>query len=424
MRFATLEQWLDWQMVLHDKTIDLGLDRVRQVADRLGIKKIGGKVITVAGTNGKGSTVASYENWLHRAGFTVASYTSPHLLKYNERIKLNTDPVRDQVLCQAFAAIDDVRDDIALTFFEFGTLAGLYLMQQWEPDFAILEVGLGGRLDAVNIIDADLIHLTPIGIDHQSWLGDDREKIGFEKAGVLRAGRNVIVCDSDPPDSVLKEIERLNCEPLFYTKDFQACDINENDFCWKSALRTIKVPRVLPGEHQIQNLSGVVAGLTRILPLPQYSQQQIEDNFIGTTLPGRFQQIETRLPCRVIIDVGHNRDAAKSLSENIAKLRDKGRVVVLLGMLEDKQADWFAEALQSVVDIWWCLTLEGDRGLSADDLRSRIESKVEVQRVFKNIESVIEPALSSLTNRDIMLVTGSFVTAELALRAFSIAGDQ
>ena len=411
-------------MVLHDKTIDLGLDRVQQVADRLGIKKIGGKVITVAGTNGKGSTVASYENWLHRAGFTVASYTSPHLLKYNERIKLNTDPVSDQLLCQAFAAIDIARGDTALTFFEFGTLAGLYLMQQWEPDYAILEVGLGGRLDAVNIVDADLIHLTPIGIDHQSWLGDDREKIGFEKAGVLRAGRKVIVCDSDPPDSVLKEIERLKCEPLFYTKDFQACNISENDFYWKSKSLTIKIPRVLPGEHQIQNLSGVVAGLSKLLPLHEYSQEQVEENFIGTFLPGRFQQIETSLPCRVIIDVGHNRDAAKSLSENIAQLHDKGRVVVLLGMLEDKQADCFVEALQPMVDIWWCLTLNGDRGLSAQDLRSRIESIVEVQAVYENIESVIEPALSSLTNRDIMLVTGSFVTAELALRAFSISGDQ
>ena len=195
MRFNSLDQWLEWQTVLHGKAIDLGLERVQQVAVRLGVGKIAGQVITVAGTNGKGSTVAAYENWLRQAGFSVASYTSPHLLKYNERIKYNLQPVTDTTLCAAFEAVEDARGDTSLTYFEFGTLAALYLFQQWQPDYVILEVGLGGRLDAVNIIDADLVHLTPIGIDHQAWLGEDREQIGFEKAGVLRDGISVVLND-------------------------------------------------------------------------------------------------------------------------------------------------------------------------------------------------------------------------------------
>ena len=191
MRFDTLEQWLEWQTVLHEKAIDLGLDRVWEVADRLGIDRIAKRVIIVAGTNGKGSSVAAYENWLHRAGFSVASYTSPHLLVYNERIRHNLKLAGDQEICAAFDAVETARVETSLTYFEFGTLAALYFMQQRQPDFAILEVGLGGRLDAVNIIDAELVHLTPIGLDHQAFLGNDRESIGFEKAGVLRRGVKV-----------------------------------------------------------------------------------------------------------------------------------------------------------------------------------------------------------------------------------------
>jgi len=209
MRFDSLNQWLDWQLRLHVKAIDLGLDRVSEVAGRLHIKSIAGKVIIVAGTNGKGSTVACYENWLSSAGFSVASYTSPHLLHYNERIKLDTLPVDDEPLCKAFAAVESARQNTALTYFEFGTLAALWLIQKHQPDYAILEVGLGGRLDAVNIIDPDLVHLTSISVDHQNWLGDSREKIGFEKAGVLRSRVPVVCNDVQPPQSVLDEIDRL-----------------------------------------------------------------------------------------------------------------------------------------------------------------------------------------------------------------------
>ncbi len=424
MRFETVDQWLEWQTVLHDKSIDLGLQRVREVAERLGIGKIARQVITVAGTNGKGSTVAAYEAWLRHAGYSVASYTSPHLLQYNERIKRNLQPIGDEELCEAFAAVEQARADTALTYFEYGTLAALYCMQCWQPDFAILEVGLGGRLDAVNLVDADLVHLTPIGLDHQAWLGDDRESIGFEKAGVLRQGIDVVLNDPDPPQSVLNEVERLDCHCLCLGRDYQSVIQDDQQFLWCSGELEYELDNVLGGVHQVQNMSGVMAGLSMLLPLAQTGAQQIREGFHATRVAGRLQLLQSPLACRLYADVGHNQDAAKMLAQNLATLRgNNGRVVVLLGMLEDKQADLFVEALQPSVDEWWLLSLPSERGLKAAQLESRIESQVHAGQRFERIDDALEHALSSLGNQDIMLATGSFITVELLLRALSDSGE-
>ena len=410
-------------MVLHDKAIDLGLDRVNKVGESLGLNKIANKVITVAGTNGKGSSVAAYECWLSNAGFQVASYTSPHLLDYNERIKRNRNPVSDTELCEAFAAVEAAREDTALTFFEFGTLAALYLFQQWQPDFVILEVGLGGRLDAVNIIDADLVHLTPIGLDHQSWLGDDKEQIGREKAGVLRAGIPVILNDADPPQSVLEEIERLECKCMQYGTDYQVTQVNKNRFTWCGGDIDVQLESVLPGFHQVQNLAGVLAGLSQLVDLNEWDPVKISDYFRGISLAGRLQPVASKLACQLYIDVGHNQDAARVLADSLDGMKSpQGRVVILLGMLADKQADLFVECLDRVVDEWWLLTLPGERGLTADKLEARISPRVETEKQFENIHEALDHAMSSLGNQDIMLVTGSFVTAELLLRAITDSG--
>jgi len=425
MRFDTLEKWLDWQLALHDKAIDLGLDRVSEVGVRLGIDKIGGRVITVAGTNGKGSSVAAYETWLSQAGFSVASYTSPHLLTYNERIKRNLSPVSDAELCAAFEAVEAARETTALTYFEFGTLAALFLFQQWQADYVILEVGLGGRLDAVNIIAADLVHLTPIGLDHQSWLGDDREQIGFEKAGVLRTGIPVVLNDANPPQSVLAEIDRLDCKYLQLGRDYDTTQLDDNQFLWRKQDMAIKLDTVLPGAHQVQNLAGVVAGLSQLMPLTEFSPQQVRDYFHGIYPAGRLQLVASPLACQLYVDVGHNQDAARALATSLGDLKPQcGRVVVLLGMLADKQPELFVEGLKRVVDDWWLLTLDGDRGLSARQLASRIESQARAEYLFDNVTDALDHALSSLGNQDIMLVTGSFVTAELLLRASSDSGNQ
>jgi dihydrofolate synthase/folylpolyglutamate synthase len=424
MRFDTLEQWLEWQTVLHDKAIDLGLDRVREVADRLGIDKIAGQVIIVAGTNGKGSSVAAYENWLHRAGFSVASYTSPHLLVYNERMRHNLKPADDREICEAFDAVETARAQTSLTYFEFGTLASLYLMQQRQPDFAILEVGLGGRLDAVNIIDADLVHLTPIGLDHQGFLGNDRESIGFEKAGVLRRGARVVLNDADPPQSVLAEIERLACQCVRIGRDYHLEQRGDSQFVWRGNDREVLLDNVLTGAHQAHNLAGVVAGLSLLLPLGDFSAEQLRSGFHGTHIAGRLQELQSRLACRLMVDVGHNQDAARVLAASMEKLKqDGGRVVVLLGMLEDKQPDLFVEALKPAVDAWWAMTLDLERGLDAAALTKRVAAQVEVEQSFERVEAALVHALSSLTNQDIMLVTGSFVTVELLLRALSDSGE-
>jgi dihydrofolate synthase/folylpolyglutamate synthase len=424
MRFDTLEQWLEWQTVLHDKAIDLGLDRVREVADRLGIDRIAKRVISVAGTNGKGSSVAAYENWLHRAGFSVASYTSPHLLVYNERIRHNLKLADDKEICEAFDAVETARAETSLTYFEFGTLAALYFMQQRQPDFAILEVGLGGRLDAVNIIDAELVHLTPISLDHQAFLGNDRESIGFEKAGVLRRGVKVVLNDADPPQSVLAEIERLACQCVRIGRDYHFDQREDNQFVWRSNEREYLLDNVLTGAHQTHNLAGVVAGLSVLLPLDDYGPEQLRTGFHGTHIAGRLQELQSRLACRLMVDVGHNQDAARVLAASMAKLKqDGGRVVVLLGMLEDKQPDLFVEALKPAVDAWWAMTLDSERGLNAAALTTRVATQIEVEQSFEQVEAALVHALLSLTNQDIMLVTGSFVTVELLLRALSDSGE-
>ena len=412
-------------MDLHDKAIELGLDRVSRVAGRLGLTKVAQQVITVAGTNGKGSSVAAYENWLYRAGYSVASYTSPHLLEYNERVKHNLEPVSDADLCAAFDAVESVRDDTALTYFEYGTLAALYLIQQWQPEYAILEVGLGGRLDAVNIIDADLVHITPIGLDHQTWLGNDREKIGYEKAGVLRAGMAVVLNDPDPPRSVLEEIERLNCTCLQYGRDFNMTLQSDGELLWRYRDLEIQLDNVLPGSHQAHNLAGVVAGLSLLSILDKYDAGQVRDLFHGTHLVGRLQLLESPLACRLYIDVGHNQDAARVLASNLAAIKRPGeRLVVLLGMLVDKQPDLFVEAMKHEVDGWWLTTLDSDRGLSAAQLASRIESRVTAEHLFDSVAEAFDHALSSLGNQDIMLVTGSFITVEFLLRALRDSGSQ
>ena len=425
MELDSLDQWLEWQMVLHDKAIDLGLDRVSRVGERLGLDKIAGQVITVAGTNGKGSSVAAYETWLSQAGYSVASYTSPHLLSYNERIKRDLKPVSDAELCAAFEAVEAARQASALTFFEFGTLAALFLFQQWQADFAILEVGLGGRLDAVNIIAADLVHLTPIGLDHQSWLGNDREQIGFEKAGVLRAGIPVVLNDPSPPRSVIAQIDRLNCKCLQLGRDYHATQLDNNQFLWRGQNMEIELDNVLPGAHQVQNLAGVVAGLSLLMPLTGFSPRQIRSYFHGTCLAGRLQLVASQLACQLYVDVGHNQDAARVLATSLAAIKPRrGRIVVLLGMLADKQPDLFVEGLKQVVDDWWLLTLNGDRGLGARQLASRIESQVEAETLFDKVDDALGHALSSLGNQDIMLVTGSFITVELLVRALSDSGEQ
>jgi dihydrofolate synthase / folylpolyglutamate synthase len=418
MRFDNLDDWLNWQQQLNLNSIELGLDRVSLVYQRLAIKPPR-RVITVAGTNGKGSTVAGYETWLKNAGFSVASYTSPHLLRYNERIRKNLQLVSDQELCDAFERIEQVRDDIPLTYFEFGTLAALVLMSDWAPDFCILEVGLGGRLDAVNIIDAELAHITPVALDHQSWLGNDRETIALEKAGILRAHGLAVCSDEDPPASVLQRLQELDCHVALAVRDYQYQWIDDTQIQWQGKHHSVRLTPPLPGAHQAQNVSAVLAGLELLGCLQGLDAETIAARFQGVSCMGRLQTLDIAgFDGRLIVDVGHNQHAAQVIARYLKKLKPQQRVTVILGMLEDKDSVGFATELAEQVDEWWLVGLQGERGLTAQQLFERLADSLQNQQRFESVDQALTQAMSSLGNQDILLVTGSFLTVENALQYF------
>lgn len=417
MRFNTLNQWLDWQQQLHWQEIDLGLERASQVADKLQLTDLADVVITVAGTNGKGSTAAYYSALLLAQGFSVGCYSSPHLLTYNERIMINGQMADDQTIMQAFDAIDQARGSISLSYFEFSTLAALYCFKQAKVDVAVLEVGLGGRLDAVNMIDADLLHFTPIGIDHTAWLGETRELIAAEKAGVLRQGCLAVCNDPNPPQSLRINIEQQAKRALYIKQDYM-----EENGVYRMGEDTIDLSHLaLLGEHQKQNCAGVLAGLS-LLDRLALKQPDIDAVLSSIQLKGRFETVFSNDNMQIIVDVAHNVEAAKTLNQQLS-LMPKHRCVLILGMLSDKTVDDFcAELSQSVVHCI-CMDLDSERGLSAQQLKERIADQdlttsqapnmtQALQQAKTFIDANQHEAVCSDATRDIILVTGSFYTVE------------
>jgi len=291
----------------------------------------------------------------------------------------------------------------------------LYLIGQFKPDVAILEVGLGGRLDAVNIIDADLAHLTPIGLDHQDWLGDTVDLIAYEKAGILR-DKGLAVCNMlKPADSLLSEFTRHKSQVSALAQDYNFQVLSKGYLEWSNDKISVKVRLPLPGWHQALNISGVLEGLFLLGFLDSRSEQQIVSNFDGVSCPGRLQKIETGLAFQLWLDVGHNEDAAAALALALGELEVKGRIVVLLGMLSDKNPAGFVAKLKPVVDEWWGLGLSCDRGLSAEQLSERLADVVSLDKMFNSSQQVIQQAVLNLNNQDILLVCGSFMTAQVIL---------
>lgn len=409
MRFDTLDAWLDWQQRLNPKAIDLGLQRVRRVWQQLGAPPIAERIITIAGTNGKGSTLAAYEAWLGLRGLSTASYSSPHILRYNERIRRDGEAVSDPEILRAFDAIDQARGDTLLTYFEFGTLAALWLMAEDPPDVALLEVGLGGRLDAVNIIDADLAHITPIGLDHQAWLGHDRETIGREKAGILRPGQRGVYNDPRPVHSIVEQAEALGCDLRLAGRDYRIEQLGDEQGLWQGRALSCRYRSPLPGRHQVWNLGGVLAGLDALNLLRGEEDCR---GFERLRNPGRLQRLRG-VPFPLWVDVGHNVDAAHALADFLDR-QPAGRRILLLGMLEDKDPKAFVSALENRLDAIWLLTLEGDRCLDAAALDRRLGGG---HRCFATARAALDHALSCLGNQDILLAAGSFLTVEAVMRA-------
>ncbi len=416
----SLDAWLEWQASLNVKAIDLGLDRVRAVLDKLELKTFA-NVITVAGTNGKGSTVAGYETWLHNRDYRVASYTSPHVLDYNERIRFGLIAVDDEPLCAAFARVDTARNDVPLTYFEFGTLAALVLIDDYAPDYTVLEVGLGGRLDAVNVVDPSLAHITPIGLDHQAWLGDDRESIGREKAGILRPRGKAVCTDTDPPQSVLRTAADLQCDLMLAGRDYQVSHANSGSMHWQGVQRSLDLELPLAGTHQAQNIGGVLTGLESLGCLDGITDTELVEGFAGLSCSGRLQELKLQgFAGRLIVDVGHNPLAARVMADYLAQIRPPGRVIGLLGMLEDKDVSAFVAELSTTIDEWWLVGLDAERGLSAGQLQQRGADQLAGARRFESVTDAMATAMSSLDDRDIILATGSFLTVEAVFKTQGI----
>jgi dihydrofolate synthase / folylpolyglutamate synthase len=426
-RGRTLQDWLQWLEQLHPSTIDLGLERVRKVRDRMDLDFGSTQIVIVGGTNGKGSTVAMLGNILMAAGHTVASYTSPHLLTYNERVSLNGQPADDAALCDAFAAVEAVRGDVSLTYFEFGTLAALHYFASRRPDFMILEVGLGGRLDAVNIMEPDLSILTNVALDHMDWLGSTREQIGFEKAGIFRTGKVAIYGEADMPASVRDHAGAISARLLHNTEHYQ-WQQDAHSWHWQGLTGTGE-SMTLDGlplvPFPLDNSAAVIQALQCLRG--QFTREHIHQGLVATSLPGRFQSLEYQ-GVKVILDVAHNPHAAANLARNI-QTRLKGcKVHLVLGMLADKDSSSVVQLLAPVVSQIHAATLHGERGSAAKILYNHAhQAGMSAVTCHETVASAFEAACAAaragmeadaeakVEAKGVVVVTGSFFTVAAVL---------
>ena len=387
---------------------------MRSVYERL--PGLGCPVITVAGTNGKGSTCALLESIYRAGGLRTGAYFSPHLVHYNERVRVAGEDASDAVLCAAFAAVEAVRGDVPLTYFEFGTLVALMVFAQARVDVAILEVGLGGRLDAVNIVDPDVAVVVSVGTDHKDWLGPDRETIGREKAGIFRAQRPAVI-GFDVSDSVLGEAERRGARPLVGGRDFR---YEDRGTAWRYAgvhgVRDLPYP-ALRGRYQLANAACALAAV-EALPALAMTARDIRAGLQAVRLAGRFQTIPGKGP-RVVLDVAHNAEAAQILARTLAEQAHPGRTLAVMGMLSDKPIAEVCAALAGVFDGWYLASLDDDpRGASASSLAATLQGLgIQPQGTYDDPHQAFTAALRHAGPEDRVVVFGSFKTVGAILAA-------
>lgn len=419
----TLETWLQLLETRHPRAIDLGLERCRQVWERLGAPQPAPYSIVVAGTNGKGSTVATICALLGALGRRHGSYTTPHLYRYNERIQLDGAPVSDDALLEAFAAVEEARGATSLTYFEFGTLAALWIMSRAGLDFAVMEVGLGGRLDAVNLLDGDCSVITPIGLDHQEYLGPDLLSIGREKAGIIRRGRPVICGETSPPASVLEIAADLDAPVKRLGREFQAVATGDGVDFAMGELR-LKLPQpMLLGSHQVGNMATGLAAVLELLPEAAGDLPALHRGLQSVRLAGRFDKLSSS-PV-VWIDVGHNVLGAQAVAGALADTRPGQRVRCVLGMFRDKDAEGVAGELARHISAWYCGGLSGSRGQTGETLGARIQAGVAPAPVqaFSDVTAALDAALTDSGPDDGILVIGSFLTAAEAASHLGFSGS-
>jgi dihydrofolate synthase/folylpolyglutamate synthase len=421
MRFKTLPEWLQWQEELHFTKVDPGLARIGQVWQKLdGTAKLPFTVVTVAGTNGKGSSVAMLASILHEAGYHVGTYTSPHLLEYNERICINNIPCDDALICHSFERIDSARGEISLTYFEFATLAAVDIFCKHKIEIAILEVGMGGRLDATNLFDCDIALITPIGLDHTTWLGTDVEQIGREKAGIIREYKPVVCSQIQPPQSIL-DYAKDSQSPLYQAGQDFTFDVENDVWHWhnKTSNRNNLTLPALAGSYQVQNASAVLQVVDLLVNEHYYhvSDQQISTGLASVKLAGRFQQIRGEI--NQIFDVTHNQQGAENLAQLLKETPCKGRTIAVLAMLKDKDPSAVVEELKHAIDCWYVAGLEGNRGMTGEALaRLLVKTAPKSKIIQKNrVVEAYYDALNDADKGDRILVLGSFLTVEAILKS-------
>lgn len=405
----TLTDWLCYIEQKHPQhQIELGLARVLKIAQRADLHLLPGKKILIAGTNGKGTTARTLEQLCRVQGLSVGVYSSPHLLQFNERLRLNGEDIADILWCEAFAFIEQLRGDTELTYFEFTTLASFYLLKQQQPDLCLIEVGLGGRLDATNIIEPDLSILTTVDLDHQDYLGPDRESIGREKAGVFRSGKAAVIGETDIPQSVLKYAQDIQAELLCINTDYQY-SVTDTRFHWQgvhSRLDGLPLTAV-----PLQNIATAFTALETLALLP--SQQQAAQVLAELSLPGRMQWL-SKTP-GILLDVAHNPQSAGYLAAQLQFIKaGYARVHLLVGMLKDKDIQQSLAPFHQLADHWHLVDLPGARGAEASVLLQQLPAQSSYS-CYSDLESGYQQAQLSLQANDLLVIFGSFVTVSAVL---------
>jgi dihydrofolate synthase/folylpolyglutamate synthase len=418
-KLKTLGQWLDYIERLHPKTIALGLDRVQKVRRALALDP-SFPIITVGGTNGKGSVCAMLEAVLHCAGYRVGCYTSPHLLRYNERVRIARAEAADADLARAFAAVESARGEVALTYFEMGTLAALWLFMERRVEVAVLEVGLGGRLDAVNAFDADCAVVTAVDIDHVEFLGPDRETIGFEKAGIFRGGRPAVCADPAPPASLVRHAQETGAQLLRVGNDFGVTVQDRQWQYWGPRGKRNALPHpALRGVSQLGNAAAAITALECLRERLPVTMNDIRAGLLQADIPGRFQVLPGR-PA-VILDVAHNPQAARALAASLKSMGGPGRTYAVFAMLQDKDIAGVVAALRPSVAHWFIAALGGPRGASTGELGQALAAAgVDAVTLCGDVAAAYAQACDMATENDRIAVFGSFYTVAAVMQSRAV----
>ncbi|WP_313309869.1 bifunctional tetrahydrofolate synthase/dihydrofolate synthase [Stutzerimonas nitrititolerans] len=418
MTRRSLGDWLAYLEQLHPTAIDMGLERVREVAVRLGLGRPARRIVTVTGTNGKGSTCAFIASLLHSQGLKVGVYSSPHLLRYNERVQIDGEQASDEALCAAFAAVEAARGDVSLTYFEMGTLAAFWLFQRAGLDAAVLEVGLGGRLDAVNLVDADVSVVTNIGLDHSEWLGDSRDSVATEKAGIFRSGKPALCGDLHPPALLLDCAASLPAPLYLRGRDFDLA-LDAHGWHWRgvsSAGEPLELHDLPLLSLPVENAALAIQAFA--LLEPGWQPERVADALLQTRVTGRLDRRTLRSKGQnvpLLLDVGHNPHAASYLAESLAARPPTGRRLAVFGLLADKDLDGILDVLLPRVDGWAVAPLATPRSAPASDLHEALLRRGASVSIHAGVAQALEAQLAQAEEGDEILLFGSFYCVAEAL---------